>query len=106
MILFQFVLGFLIYATYAYVSYTPAMKTSNWYFPAGLTLALFANAVWLWIAKSEFNPSQLLIKGLFWDVIVTVVTIGAPLLMFGAKLTTLQLTGLGLLIVGLILVKV
>lgn len=102
----QFFLGFLIYGCYAFVSYTDQIKTSNWYYPLGLSLALAANAVWMWIAKADTNASSLLTKALIWDVIVTVVTVAFPLFVFGARLTLQQSLGLVLLLVGLVLVKV
>ncbi len=105
MIYLQFLIGFIVYTGIAYVSYSDWIKASNWYFPLGITGAILANLIWLWISKVEPNSSKLLIKGLYWDSMLTAIYILMPLVIFNASLNFKQSIGLVLVIAGLIMVK-
>jgi drug/metabolite transporter (DMT)-like permease len=102
----QFLLGMLLYGAIAYTSYSEALKASKYYFLIGLGAALVANLIWLLIARAEPDSSKLMIKGLFWDSMLTIVYIVVPLLLFKANLSMTQSAGLGLIVMGLILTKV
>lgn len=104
MIYIQFLTGLLVYSGIAYVSY--GMKESSLFYPLGLTLALIANAVWLWISQTENDANSLMVKGMYWDAMLTLTYIIVPLLLFNAKLTGTQLLGFVLLMVGLIIIKI
>lgn len=105
MIYLQFTLGALMYSLIAYISYSPVIKSSPWFYPLGLTGALIANLLWLWISKTESVASNLAIKGIFWDVMLTLVYLAIPLLLFGVRLSNVQIFGILLILTGLIMVK-
>lgn len=106
MIYIQFLMGFLLYITIATITYSVDFKQSYWYYPIGLIAGLGANFLWLWISKSEQNASSLVVKGLYWDAMLTITYAAVPMLMFGARLNFYQTVGFGLILGGLILTKV
>lgn len=105
MIYLQFLVGLITYCLMCYISYSAVLKSSSWYYPIGLVSALITNYTWLWISKVESNPSKLLVKGLYWDAMITLVYLILPLYFFHAKLNTTQSVGLGLIVMGLTLIK-
>lgn len=105
MIYLQFALGALMYSLIAYTSYSPVIKSSPWFYPLGLTGALGANLLWLWISKNESIASNLVIKSMYWDAMLTFVYLSVPLLLFSVKLNSMQIFGILLILIGLIVVK-
>lgn len=89
----------------AFVSYHGGFKNSNWYYPVGLLAAIGVNAVWLWVAKIEQDPSKLILKGLYWDSMLTLAYLIVPLIIFSVRLSVLQGAGLVLIVCGLTLIK-
>lgn len=106
MIYIQFTIGFIMYVGIASISYSETFKQSSWYYPVGILAAIIANLIWLWISKLESNPSSLVIKGLYWDSMLTAVYMVVPILFFGAKLNNYQIYGLLFIFIGLILTKI
>lgn len=105
MIYAQFLIGMLMYVAIAYASYSETFKASNWFYPVGVITAIVANLTWLWISKTEPDPAKILIKGLYWDSMLTAIYLVVPILMFGVRLTLVQGLGLGLVVAGLVVVK-
>ena len=105
MIYLQFLIGFVAYFSIAYASYSEFAKKSWWFFPLGIAVAVIANVTWLYISKAESNTSSLLVKGLWWDAMLTLTYVVVPLILFGAKLTLNQGIGMGLVLTGLLLTK-
>ena len=106
MIYLQFFIGFLLYSTSSFISVSKLVQSSRLFLPIGLTLALINNFIWLNIARAETNPSQVLIKALYWDCVVIAAGLMIPLCFFGASLTGKQAAGVLLIIAGLILTKI
>lgn len=100
-----FLLGFGLYLTYAWTNYYEPFKNSKWFFPVGLGLALLANAVWLYIAKNTSNPPTLLLRALYWDVIVLASSLIIPFAIFGTKVSMMQGAGIFLIVAGIVLTK-
>lgn len=101
-----FIIGFIVYGVLAATSYSDSLKSSNYYYLIGIAAAIVANVCWLYIAKQEPNPSKLVMTGLYWDVMLTLVYIAVPLLLFGARLNLWQGLGIVSIFVGIILTKV
>lgn len=106
MVYAQFIVGFITYLGLASASYSKAFQSSRWFFPVGALAAMMANVLWLSIAKSEPSASELVIKGLYWDVMLTATYMLVPIMFFGAEITLRQYAGIGLIIIGIILVKI
>ena len=102
----QFVIGFLVYGVLALASYSESFKASMFYYPTGVVAAIVANVCWLMIAKGESDPSKLVITGLYWDIMLTLVYIVVPFAMFGAKVNMWQGFGIAAIILGILLTKV
>lgn len=106
MIYVQFLIGLVLYLVMATSSYHETFKLNQWYFPFGIACAIVSNLLWFSIAKSEPNSSTLMVKGLFWDVMLMMCYLVVPLLFFNAKFTTTQAVGVGLTLIGLVLTKI
>lgn len=106
MIFLQFIFGLLMYVGIASISYSDYMKGSRWYYPLGIFFSIFANIIWLSISKQESDPSKLLIKGLYWDAMLTLVYLFVPIMFYEAKITFTQSIGVTFVFLGLLLTKI
>ncbi len=100
-----FILGALIYSIYAILCYHPTLKGSQVTLWGGLTCALAANFLWIVLAKSTPDPNRLIFYALIWDMIVISVGVGIPLTVYASKPSVMMVSGLVLMAIGLILVK-
>ena len=105
MLLFLFLLGFIIYSTGAWISYSDTIKQSFWYYPLGLTLSVIANYAWLTIAKITPNKDDILLYGSIWDSIILGTFIIIPFMFFDLKLGYKDAIGFSLIILGILIVK-
>lgn len=71
----------------------------------GLVTAIVANTLWIWLAKNTSESVKLMFYAMTWDAITTAVSIGIPVLVFGARLPPLGWVGMGMAIVGLSVVR-
>lgn len=106
MLYIQFILGFILYTALAFSSYHNGFKTHKMYYVVVTILAVLCNLIWFQIAKQEPSSSILMIKGLFWDVMLMLCYLIVPILFFSARFSTLQGLGLILVLSGLLLTKV
>jgi hypothetical protein len=95
----------LIYLLYAWICYNPAIKDHTWGTWLGISCAIAANALWLYIAKTTLEPRRLLTYAMFWDVIVTGTSIAIPIWLFNVRMHLQGWAGMLLIIGGLYLLK-
>lgn len=105
MIHIQFLIGFVVYLIMAWTTYYLPFKETKFFFPAGIAFAIIANFIWLSIARATPEASVLLMRGLYWDVMLTSCYLLVPFVLFGAKVALLQALGIALIILGIILTK-
>lgn len=101
----NFLIGILVYSLVAVTSYSETVKASPYYFAFGIALGVIANFCWLHIARQETDPSKLVLTGLYWDIMLTVVYMIIPMMFFGARLTLTQGLGVAAILLGIILTK-
>lgn len=106
MIYLQFIFGLLMYISIASISYSEYMKSSKWYYPIGVFFSILANITWLSISKHEVDSSKLLLKGLYWDAMLTLVYLFVPIMFYQAKITFIQSIGVTFVFLGLLLTKI
>jgi multidrug transporter EmrE-like cation transporter len=99
-------LAAVLYSMYNYLTFSPSLKDSNYVLPLGLICVLLANTIWIYLSKSTQDPSKLLQYGIYWDVLITGLTILLPVLVFSAKLSPVQIVGLVMVVAGLVTIKV
>lgn len=104
--IFLFLSAILLYFLSAFVSYSPSIKSSQYFLIYGLGLALICNLIWLWIAKNTQDVSKLAIYGLYWDSIITFSFLAVPVLLFGVSFTKMQVLGVFLILAGIVLTKI
>jgi multidrug transporter EmrE-like cation transporter len=102
----QFLIGFVLYTALSFASYHSGFKTTKYYYLLVTILAIFCNLIWFQIAKQEPSSSVLMIKGLFWDVMLMMCYLIVPILFFSARFSVFQGVGLILVLSGLLLTKV
>lgn len=106
MLYIQFFFGFILYTAMAFATYSESFKVSKHYFSVAIILAILSNLIWFHIAKHEPSSSILMLKGLYWDVMLMLSYLIVPLLFFSAKFSALQGIGIVLVLIGLVLTKV
>jgi drug/metabolite transporter (DMT)-like permease len=103
--IYQFILGALVYGVIVCLSYYKPIQATHLYMPLGLALALGVNYLWLSIARASLTPSETLVKGFMWDAMIVLAYGVLPVLFFGAKLTLVQGIGVGCIVLGMVLTK-
>jgi multidrug transporter EmrE-like cation transporter len=102
----QYLLGFALYVCLASVSYSETLKLSKWYLVIGALGGILTNVLWLLIAKSESNSSSLMLKALIWDSMIVITYLIIPIIFFNAKLSSVQVLGILLILSGMLLTKI
>lgn len=100
----NFIIAFFVYSGLAYTSYSSELKSSPYYYVIGIAAAIIANLLWLNLARNV-PADKLVLLGLFWDIMLTVAYLLVPILFFETKLSALQWTGIGVIILGIVMVK-
>ena len=100
-----YIVGMAVYISSVLVSYSTSLKQTNWYFPIGLSLAIVANTMWLYIAKHSSVKDDLYVRGLVWDAMIVSAYVIVPLIWYGVRPTGYTLAGCIFIVIGLILTK-
>ena len=100
-----YLIGLITYILSVVVSYSTALKQTQWYFPIGLALAFVANFIWLYIAKNSFDKESLFVRGLVWDSMIVGAYVIVPLTLYSVRPTGYTLIGCTFIVIGLILTK-
>lgn len=97
--------AFLSYGSYSYISYNSSIRSHQYFYFYGLSLALLSNLLWLYGVKVLNNRDQIFWLGISFDFIVTFTSIAIPIFFFDLKLNRLTWIGVGFLIVGIFIIK-
>lgn len=100
------IICFLLYGAFAYVSFSPMLRLSPFFYVYGLSCALAGNALWLYLAKKTLDTTKLLFYGMIWDATILASFIIVPFLFFDAALTAKEWVSFLLILAGIILLKV
>lgn len=101
-----FLLGFLIYTIGAFLSNSSSLKESSYYIYYGLCLSLVANFLWFSMIQKIQKPSDVLLYGLYWDMVILFSFISVPLIFYGARFKMVPSIGIFLMVLGFLLTKV
>jgi len=101
----EFLVAGLIYFFYSWLIFNPEYKNKQWIYLVGITCAVLANLIWIYVSKITTDSRHVMIYGTIWDVIITASTIAVPVFMFGIKLNSYAWLGIGLVIIGLFILK-
>lgn len=103
----MWIVGFLVYSLICTLSYKNVPNNLiNPYILVGV-LGAIGNIAWLRVAKTATDDSNILLKGVYWDTMITLIYLAIPLIAFGVKLTSVsQILGAFLIIAGLLLIKI
>lgn len=101
-----YLIGLVVYALAAGVSYSSSFKQSPYYYWFGIASAVIANLIWFYIAKHTENKADLYIRALVWDSMIVGAYVIIPMLFMGVRLAGWSLVGAWLIIIGLILTKI
>ena len=103
--IYLFLLGLFSFITGAVVSYSPAIKESQFYYPAFFAITALSTLGWALLAKQIENPSRLLVIGLYWDTLMQLTYLLVPVLVFSARLSLYQSAGVFLIFTGLMMTR-
>lgn len=104
MLALLFALGALGYMAQTWISYTPWIKESLWFYPLGLLTTLISTACWLTIVKIS-QTHHIYNHAVIWDVMVVATYLLLPLMFFGVVLKGGQIAGLILMLIGAFLIN-
>lgn len=98
-------LALISYGSYNYISYHPAIRSHQYFYLFGLSLALFSNLLWLYGVRYLNNKDHIFWLGISFDIIVTATSIIIPILFFDLKFNRFVWLGIVLLLIGLLIIK-
>lgn len=104
MIYLYIISGFILTIINIIFSYLSSWKNSIFYYPIGITVALIVNLLWFKIAREVLDNNSLYRYGVVWDVLIALSWLLIPVLFFGIKLTKTNVTGLVLLVIGIVMI--
>lgn len=87
------------------MNYSDKAKASNWYFPAGMALALVSNSIWMYLAKHSANTNQVYVRGIIWDSMIIFAYSILPIFIFNVRFTIGQSFGVAFILFGFGLLK-
>lgn len=99
------IIGAVVYSVYAWLTFKPELKVSAYLMPIGLALALVGNALWIMLARSTDDSARLIVYGMMWDAMITLSFLLVPMIFFGVRFTAVSGIGCGLVVVGLLMMK-
>ena len=103
MTLMYFIISFLIYCAICALPYT-SFKHSKCYYLLAVS-GIITQGLWLTIAKLSKSNNDLLIRGIYFDAMITTVYIVIPIMFFNVSLTKMNICGIALIILGLFVSK-
>jgi drug/metabolite transporter (DMT)-like permease len=98
-------IGALIYVFYAWLTFSPSMKTSEYLMPLAIAMAIAGNLLWIKMARSIQEPAALVYYGMLWDSMITVSFIVVPIIFFGVRFNVISGFGCVLVLAGLTMMK-
>lgn len=101
-----FTLVFIIYSIASVVSYNDEIRNSYRLFVYGLPLSFFGSVIWYIIIRILNEKDKIYVAGIYWDVVVAFTCTLVPLLFFNLKLNYLTWVGVGVIFLGLLLIKI
>ena len=100
-----YLFALVVYSASVALSYSNYAKAQSWYFPVGVGMAMLANFVWMYIAKTTIGSHEIYLRGLYWDFIIVGCYAFIPVLFFGVSFNGIKAFGVALTVVGMILTK-
>lgn len=99
-------IGFILYILSAILSYSAKAKLALWYFPVGIVLAIIANCIWLYIAKSSNIGHETFIRGLVWGSMIVICYVAVPIMFYGVRVSGMTALGALMIVAGIFLTKI
>lgn len=97
-----FSLVFVVYAAYATLPFLNLGQASH--YAAGCFFAICGSLLWVSISRSV-PKEQIAIYGLYFDAVITVMSLGIPIALAGFHFTSKQIAGILIIIAGAIVTK-
>ena len=96
----------LIYVICAYLTYKEEWREEPWYLPVCFFFGATLVVIWYLVIKYIGDKDRIYFYSLCWDAVMVGVYYFLPILVFGVKLDRYGILGLGLMTVGLVLLKI
>lgn len=96
----------IFYIISCYLSYQEWFRQSVHYYWVSLLLGMVISLIWYGMVRHLNDKDAIYLYAIVWDISLVMVYFILPLLLFDIKLTRFGLTGVGLIFLGMILLKV
>jgi len=104
-VFYLFLMGFLSFIAGSALSYMPTLKGSPYYFLMWTAVTAVSTLAWALLAKAVPDSTRLVVVGLYWDTLMQVTYLLIPVMIFGARLTMLQTSGILLIFCGILMAR-
>lgn len=88
------------------MSYADGFRRGPWYMPSFIGLGVLSSALWVLASKRIDDRDRIYVYSLVWDLLMVSAYYVAPALVFRVELSRGVWGGVGLMVVGMILVKI
>ena len=106
LVILIYILVFGIFGLYSFLNYQDDFKANTGvYIASGLGLAMLGNLLWLILTKILPSNQSIYIGGIIYDSLVTAAFVLIPWYFIGISLSGLQWSGLVVVLLGLLILK-
>ena len=89
-----------------FAQYSDKIRNSNYYLLTALVFSVVSNILWVSLARKLSDQKEIFKYGFYWDTSTYIPIILIPLFFFGMRQSPLAWCGVGLIIIGVILLRV
>lgn len=93
-------------SVYMFAQYNEKLRNSHYYLLAALGFSVISNILWVSLARKLSDQKEIFKYGFYWDTSTYLPIILIPLIFFGMKQSPLAWFGVGLIVIGVILLRV
>jgi multidrug transporter EmrE-like cation transporter len=98
--------GMLNGVSHSVLSFYQPIKSSNWYYFISVPLLIGFTFGWLFIAKNIPMKEEVYRLGAIWDSAIVLTWYLGSIWLFGLKFTPLTWIGIGVMVLGVVIIKV
>lgn len=102
MISYLFILTAIVYSAYAYLPFMDLGAKAHYL--GGIIFAILGSLIWVTISRTV-EKSQIVLNGAIFDSIITICFLAIPFIFASSEMTTKQIVGIVIVLIGMGLIK-